>query len=357
MKRIAIDARMMQASGIGTVIQNVLRRLIKERPDWLFYVLGKASELMTYPWLNSDNVKCIYTEVPIYSLTEQLRIPSLIPSDTDLLWVPHYNIPVLYRGKMIVTVHDCFHLAMPEFVSSWHKRFYAKALFKAVAKKAQQIVCVSDFTRQELIRFTQVNQDKVHTIYNGVDAFWSQPSKNQQRLYQKPYILYVGNVKPHKNLRRLVEAFKQVAQQIPQDLLIVGKKEGFITGDAAVAQLAIQMEDRIRFTGFVSNEDLKNYYHYADMLVFPSLYEGFGLPPLEARKAGCQRIIVSDIPVLHEVYGDRVSYFNPRNIGDMAEKIQSELVQSKEQEVIEPSFDWDRCTKQYMTVIEQCLTD
>lgn len=356
MKKLTIDARMIHSSGIGTVIQNVTKRLVLSHPEWSFSLIGSAKELNQYDFARQSNVEIIATEIPIYSIQEQLKIPHLVPKDSNLLWVPHYNIPVFYQGPVVATVHDVFHLAMPQFVGGTHKRLYAKLMFHEVAKKTKHIICVSQFTKQELMKYTSVNEDKISVIYNGVDEFWRLPLEQKEREYSRSYILYVGNVKPHKNLRRLVQAFNSIADQIPQDLIIVGKKEGFITGDSEVAKLAEMMGKRIHFTGFVSNEELKNYYHYADLLVFPSLYEGFGLPPLEAMSAGCKNVAVSNIPVLREIYGDSVVYFDPEDIASIATQIMKQLKEdNKQKKVPRLSFDWNSCAEAYACIMKNYL--
>lgn len=356
MKKLTIDARMIHSSGIGTVIQNVTKRLVLSHPEWSFSLIGSAKELNQHDFTRQSNVEIIPAEIPIYSIQEQLKLPHLVPKDSNLLWVPHYNIPVFYQGPIVATVHDVFHLAMPQFVGGPHKRLYAKLMFHEVAKRTRHIICVSQFTKQELMKYTGVNEEKISVVYNGVDEFWRLPLEQKKREYDRPYILYVGNVKPHKNLRRLVQAFQSIADQIPQDLIIVGKKEGFITGDSEVAKLAEMMGERIHFTGFVSNEELKNYYHYADLFVFPSLYEGFGLPPLEAMSAGCKNVAVSNISVLKEIYGDSVVYFDPEDITSIANQIVEQLNKGgTEIKAPQPSFDWDSCAKAYARIINDYL--
>lgn len=354
--KITVDARMLHSSGIGTVIQNVLKRLISLCPEWDFYILGNKNEIKEHDFLSAGNVIIVPTTVPIYSIQEQLTIPRLIPKDNNLLWVPHYNIPVLYNGPMVVTIHDVFHLAMPQYVGGIHKRIYAKLMFHTAVRKAKHIICVSNFTKEELIKYIHADMNKISVVYNGVDDFWGIPLENTAPIYGKPYVLYVGNVKPHKNLRRLVQAYEKIADQIPQDLVIVGKKEGFITGDPLVAKMAEKMPDRIHFTGFVSNKELKNYYHYADLFVFPSLYEGFGLPPLEAMKAGCKKIICSDIPVMHEIYGKSVQYFNPVDVNAIMDSMLSELDKKPISfSMVHDSFNWNTCANEYFKIMNQCL--
>lgn len=347
-KKVTIDARMLCSSGIGTVIQNVTRRLISIHDNWNFFIIASKTDVEKTEWLLRDNVTIIPTDTPIYSIKEQCVLPSLIPHDTDLLWVPHYNIPLFYKGKMVVTVHDVFHLAMPQFVKGFDKRIYAHFMFRMAVKKASHIICVSQFTENELIKYVHAGSNKISVIYNGVDPFWQEPMDCLHAIYKKPYLLYVGNVKPHKNLRRLIQAFQEIADRIPQDLVIVGKKDGFITGDPLVARMADLMPDRIHFTGFLSNEDLKNYYNFADALVFPSLYEGFGLPPLEAMASGCRKVICSNIPALREVYGDSVEYFNPLDVHSLSQVILNTLA-DKTLKMIPDSilFNWDICASKY----------
>ncbi|WP_444224918.1 glycosyltransferase family 4 protein [Dialister succinatiphilus] len=354
MSNITIDARMIRASGIGTVIENVLKRLIPMREDLQFHLIGNVEELDSLPLCHTTPVDSNPIVVPIYTIKEQVVMPGAIPSDTDLLWVPHYNIPLIYRGKMIVTIHDLAHLALPQF-GRLDKRIYAQIMFHEAVKKAAHIVCVSHFTERELIKYTGVNQKKITVIYPGVDEDWYQVSVEPSP-YQKPYILYVGNVKPHKNLKTLIQAFKMIKERIPHDLVIVGKKDGFITGDRNVCQLSGVLGDRVHFTGYVTRSELKQYYHHADLFVFPSLYEGFGLPPLEARAAGCKRIICSDIPVTREIWGNGVLYFQPEDVPDLARKI-VEAVNSptKGKAGMPLPCNWDEHVRQFDRILDSCL--
>lgn len=211
---------------------------------------------------------------------------------------------------MIVTVHDLAHLALPEINKGMLKRLYANGMFRVVCRKADQIACVSRFTIAELRKYVpSVDARKIHLVYNGVDESWYHIPL-APRLHPRPYLIFVGNIKPHKNLAFLVRAFQQVADLIPYDLVLVGKKDGFLTGDHNIGNLVKGWEQRIHFTGWVTDEQLQQYVAQSEAMVFPSLYEGFGLPPLEAMAAG-RRVLVSDIPVMREVCGDAAWYFDP----------------------------------------------
>lgn len=113
---VAVDVRMARDSGIGTYLRSVLPRLVALRPDTFFYLIGDAAYLSSLPWAKSGNIGIIDCRVPIYSIAEQMHVPSKVPAGVDLLWVPHFNVPLSYRGRLLVTVHDLFHLAMPKLV-------------------------------------------------------------------------------------------------------------------------------------------------------------------------------------------------------------------------------------------------
>lgn len=353
MKNITVDARMINSSGIGTVIKNILKRMIVLKPEWKFFILGDLLELEKYNFLKYDNVKLISCNAPIYSIKEQIELIKKIPKETDIMWSPHYNIPVFYKGKLIVTIHDVFHLAMPQFVKGIHKRLYAKFMFRMIRCKANKIICVSNFTASELEKFVDVDKNNIKVIYNGIDEDWFNVKRGKS-VYHKPYLLYVGNVKPHKNLVNLVKAFSLVKDKIPHDLIIVGKKEGFITGDKAVYNLVQSTSNRIIFTGYINDILLKQYYKQADLFIFPSLYEGFGLPPLEAL-ATDTKVICSKILVFKEVCKNMVDYFDPLNINNISECIIKTLKNKNKYKIDKNNlylYNWNRCIEEYVKIID-----
>lgn len=354
MKNITVDARMINSSGIGTVIKNILKRMIVLKPEWNFFILGNLLELRKYDFFKQNNVKLISCEAPIYSIKEQIELIKKIPKETDVMWSPHYNIPIFYKGKLIVTVHDVFHLAMPQFVKGIHKRLYARFMFNMVKYKANKIICVSNFTASELEKYVSIDKNKVEVVYNGIDKEWFNVNL-EKPVYDKPYLLYVGNVKPHKNLINLVKAFELIKDKIPHDLIIVGKKEGFITGDKNIFKLTEKMSDRIIFTGYIDDNLLKQYYKQADLFIFPSLYEGFGLPPLESLATGT-RVICSDILVLKEICKNMVDYFEPLDIDSISRCIIKNINNKKNDSIINfYDYNWNICVRKYIEVIESII--
>lgn len=317
MPKVVVDARMINSSGIGVYIKNILHEIFTEKLlTYEFYLMGTECELKEEFGVYSS-IKYIYVDSPIYSIKEQKDFLKKIPSDTTLFWSPHYNIPLFYKGKLLVTVHDVFHLRKDINNNSLVKQIYAKALFNFVSKKADKIITVSDFTKNEYLSYVnEGDRDKVNVIYNGVDTTWY---LNKQKVETK-YMVYVGNVKPHKNLLRLIKAFKSIKDEIPHNLIIIGKRDGFITPDNIVLGEAEEIPDRIHFTGYLEDNELREVVASADFLVYPSLYEGFGLPPLEAMACGCP-VLASKAASIPEVCKDYVEYVDPYDINDIANGI------------------------------------
>jgi glycosyltransferase involved in cell wall biosynthesis len=257
---------------------------------------------------------------------------------------------------MLVTFYDLFHLAMPKLVGGRHKRFYAKLMFHMVRWRALAIITISQFSKDEFWRFIGPTRQSIIPIHLGVAKSWFD-IKPSARPYSKKYILFVGNIKPHKNLSRLVKAFNLILNRINHDLVIVGKKEGFITGDTLVADLATRLGSRVEFTGYVDDAALHQYFAHAEVMVFPSLYEGFGLPPLEAMAAGCP-VLVSNVGPMPEVCGDAALYCDPYNVDDIAQKLFTILNDDTLRETLRQrglerahSFTWDKCIAQTCDVI------
>jgi glycosyltransferase involved in cell wall biosynthesis len=353
---IAIDVRWINASGIGTYISHVVPGIVNTLTSERFTLIGNPKDIEKLGISSSHRVQIIAASSKMYSLYEQVEMPRLIPADTRLYFSPHYPIPLLYRGKVLVTIHDVFHLAMPKLVGGIHKLLYAKLMFAQVCKKAAAIITVSRFTKSELQQYLPAPLPPIHTIHLGVDASWfTVPESNP--IYPRPYLVFVGNIKPNKNLVSLIQAYISVLSVIPHDLVIVGKKSGFITTDSQVYKLASKHPDRIIFTDVLPDQDLKRYVKGATALIFPSLYEGFGLPPLEAMACACP-VLSSDRASLPEVCGEAALYCDPENIEDIARqivRIASDIPLQEELRakglVQAQRFVWSKCVDQTVEVI------
>lgn len=358
MNKITIDVRMINSSGIGTYLKNVVPFIINEKFKIVF--IGKRDEISDLGWDRYDNTEIRECNYKIYSLKEQLFLKRKIPKDTDLIWIPHFNAPIRLNGEVLITIHDAFHLAMPEKVGGKLKQFYAKKLYEESITNAKEIITVSNFSMNELHKYLKIDTNKrINTIYNGVSSEWFYA---ENKNVTNPYIIFVGNVKPHKNLGVLLEAYRKIKDEVKLDLLIVGKKEGFINGDNNLLKQQIsELDDKVIFTGYVTDEEIKNYVSGADMMVFPSVYEGFGLPPLEAMACGTPTII-SNAASMPEICEDASLYFDAKNPNELAEKIKKVYSNTKLREsyinkgmLQAQKYNWEKSAQEHIKLIKELI--
>lgn len=347
--KVAIDARMINASGIGTYIQNLVKNNCYD------IALGNREELKNIKEID----QIIEFNSPIYGIKEQLKFPykELKELKPDLLHIPHYNVPIFYRGNMIVTIHDTTHLILDEFLPSKLAKIYASIMMRIAIKKAKVILTVSENSKRDLIKFFKVDEKKIIVTYLGVKENIIEKTKEEvEYLYErfniprdKKILMYVGNLKPHKNLERLLHSFSQLKNKNDCTLLLVGKAfEKYNILENVEEELKIKQN--VIHTGTVSEEELTDLYNLIDVFVFPSLYEGFGLPVIEALRCGT-KVVCSNTSSLPEVGGNVVSYFNPRDINEMTKAIEKELEKTDTDEDRQKriawakTFDWKKTTE------------
>lgn len=350
--KVAIDARMIKMSGIGTYIQNLIKN------DCYNITLGKKDEVETI----SKKVENIEFDAPIYGIKEQLKFPykRLRKEKIDVLHIPHYNVPIFYRGKMVVTIHDLTHLIFPEFLPNKFAYFYAKFMIWIALKKADKVITVSQNTKNDILKMFKVNPDKIEVIYNGVgEEFVKKDKEDIKYLYDKfnipkdkKIIMYVGNLKPHKNLERLLEAYSQIENKENTCLMLVGKafEKYNVLKDR---EIELGINNQVIHTGIVTQEELVDLYNLADLFVFPSLYEGFGLPILEALACGTP-VICSNTSSMPEVGGEVVEYFEPLDVKDIKDKIEKYNECNIDKEKVEKQlakFSWKKGYYETMEVI------
>jgi glycosyltransferase involved in cell wall biosynthesis len=360
---IAVDARMVADGGIGTYLQNVLPRVARSRPEWRFTALGDSTRLRPIV-AETSNVALAKTGARIYSVREQVELPLRCPRDADLYWAPHYNIPILLRKPLVVTVHDVCHLALPEGAGGAGgalRRLYAKALFGAVRRRAKGVLFDSEFSRSEMRRLVGNSEGRTAVSHLGVDQAWFRAGESgAPRPLREPYLVYVGNMKRHKNVPMLIRAYRQVQQRIPHRLVLIGRREG-LRADPEIEKEMRGADDRVIFTDELGPELLRQYVTHSDGFVTASLYEGFGLPALEAMATGCP-CVVSSAGSLPEICGDAALYCDPRNPESIAARI-LEIVTDDAVRVglIERghararAYSWDRCADTTAALLESAL--
>ncbi len=363
---------MIHNSGIGVYIRHYIKYVLGRNSFSKNTLIGRKVDLDKY-FSQFPNWEHIEADFPIYSVAEQLRLPFLVPA-CDVFWSPHYNIPLFpIRAKRhLVTIPDVYHLAYYETLSTAQK-IYARIVTNSAVYKADRISTISLYSKKEIQRFTGVASSKIEVIYLGIDNSMFHPItntnvRNQVKSdYNLPdqFILFVGNVKPNKNLQRLVEGFAKLLKELPDiKLVITGKQEGFITGDPTLfARIKTdkELDDRIIFTGYVESDDLPVLYSLAKLFAFPSIYEGFGFPPLEAMACGCP-VVASNATSIPEVCGDAALYVDPLSPDDIARGIRTvvtnstlrnQLIQSGYQQC--GQYNWNKSSEQFVALIDKLL--
>lgn len=342
--RIGIDARFYGADskGLGRYTQKLIENLEKIylqkdavdddlENDQYFVFLRKENFAEYQP--KNKNFHKVEADYKWYSFSEQIDMPRLLYKyKLDLVHFPHFNVPIFYRKKFIVTIHDLILLHFPTIrgttlnpVFYWLKFLAYKITIGNAVKKAKKIIAVSNFTRSDILTNYSVSADKVAVTYEAGSETENYSQENVGKIdkygIMKPYLLYVGNAYPHKNLEKLVKSWQifDEKQKGKIKLVLVGKKDYFYNRLREIVE-----ENKIRniiFAGFVLDDDLDAVYKNAIAYIFPSLYEGFGLPPLEAMKNGLP-VISSNHKCLREIMGDSAYYFDAQKKEDIVRAIE-----------------------------------
>lgn len=360
--KIGIDARLLQETGVGRYIRNLIAELstLDKVNHYTVFLTKKSFASYSLP---NDRWKKVLADVHWHTVSEQLVMPRLFDAaGLDLVHIPYHNPPIFYRGPMVLTIHDLtiLHfstgkattLPLPVY---WLKRLgYWVALWVGL-RKAKHIIAVSKSTRQEVIDHFGIPEHKITVTYEGVDTRMQKLPAKTTPLIQQPYILYVGNAYPHKNVETLLAAFRSVVGHTGKPKLVLVGGDDFFYRRLKETVKSIGLENDVLFFGLANDEDLVNLYSHAEVFVFPSFMEGFGLPALEALSLGCP-VLVSDIPVFHEILGKNAVYFDPKNISDLADKlgrILSGSVKQKKTVVSSvPSYSWRRMGEETLHLYE-----
>jgi glycosyltransferase involved in cell wall biosynthesis len=330
---IALDARMVGHSGIGTYIRGLFSGMTPEQLSQMC-LMGDPAKLP------AGAGKVIPAFEPIYGLREQFLMPRRLRSvKADVLHVPHYNIPLAHRGPLVVTVHDIIHLLFPEFSRLPLARYYADCFLSQVSRRADRILADSHCTKEDLVRFG-VPEKKIDVVYLAIEEKYRPVSKAEtdaclRRYGLAPgYFLYVGNLRPIKNIPRILEAYRLLTQRrkdVPP-LVMAGRDQ--------MRNLSAETKNNvmIKFTGEVRGEDLPALFSGASAFLFPSLYEGFGLPPLEAMASGCP-VVASQAGSLKEMLGDAALPVDPKNVPQMSDALERIILEpALRRELIEKGF-------------------
>ena len=366
--RIAIDCRWIfpKISGIGKHTENLVSGLSKV--DHHNHYLLLKEPLVSYG---------------IFSLANQIRFPRLLKRlDVDIYHSTNFMIPLFIPRtiKVVVTIHDLIPFRFPQYTPQAKKTkflWFFRRIMKMIVKRADKIVTVSNNTARDLVEFLNVPRDKISVVYNGISHDFFEESvtkvsdpkiKNESGYIPTPkslvwgYILFVGRADPYKNLIGLIKAYAKLLQDygLSNKLLVVGEEDPRYKD---VSQLVeeLGLKDKVIFYGYTDSKTMVNLYQNAGILVLPSLYEGFGLPPLEAMACGIP-VIVSNTPALVETVADKAIVVDPHDIDELAKAIYNVLTDkilrdkmSREGREHAKKFTIDFMARETLKVYEGCI--
>jgi len=345
--KIAVDCRMLEMSGIGNYLENILHYWLK-RNDLSFLLIGNTKKIKKLSL--SDNCEILHCETPIFSVKEFLCFPTKKINQCDVFFCPNYNIPSGIKIPIYLVIHDVVFWDVENLVSPIGKAIRRFFLKRAI-HLSNKIFSVSEFSKNRIIYHFNCKAEKVIVGYNGINyELLKYQNADLQPIFDFKYFIFVGNIKKHKGLDVLLSAYeniidsslssflqkqespeiKEIAGQARNDnttfnkpkLVIVGNFENFKTKDKKLIRIFQKQTENIIFTGKIDNFTLFSLIKNSVALIQPSVYEGFGLPPLEALFLGT-KVILSDIDVFKEIYSNLpVIFFQKSNVNDLQIKMQ-----------------------------------
>ena len=373
----ASRAQIAKRSGVENYTLNLLRELLKvdQNNFYRLYVQPQASSFFSSLESRASNFELRTISWPRLWTQAGLALECLL-NPPDLLFVPAHTIPLIRRPglKTVVTIHDVgFQEFLEQYQSRWW-RLYGGRISNFAARTATHVIAVSQSTKRDLIEKLGVASEKITVVHEGVDHSRFAPNPKSHRSGGSPladipnpktdddYLLFVGTVQPRKNLVRLIEAFSILNSQFSTLNLVIAGKEGWLTEEIYAAPKKFGVEDKVKFLGYVPTDEIVSLMRGARALVFPSLYEGFGLPVLEALVCGCP-VVTSNVSSLPEVAGEAGILVDPYDTEEIARGIKKvlELSEEERQDLIREGlkqaqkFSWEKAARETREVFERIL--
>lgn len=370
--RIVVDARKAADYGIGTYIRRLGAACARLAPQDEFVFLGRVEDPAAgddggsggMPPLSGPNISWEPNPSANYSLGELISVSRQVRAlGGDVFHAPHYVYPLMLPCPGVVTVHDCIHLRFPRQLPNPGAGIYARLMLRHAVRAADRVIAVSQATRADLIELVDADRGKIEVIPHGCDPFFlaAVPAEELEQMRRKhglerPFLLSVTNIKPHKNLKRMLQAFGQLHGDYPDlELVIAG---GSLHNHPELQEICGEcgIGERVRSLGFLPKGDLRALYNMAEIFVFPSLYEGFGLPPLEAMACGTP-VVASRSSAIPEVVGHSGLLVNPYRVDAIAEAVRSLLENDGFRHALGAQgrrrareFDWDDTARRVLDV-------
>ncbi len=374
---IAIDARRIRDFGIGTYIRSLVHALAALDTENRYTLVSHPGDIRTLAGL-PDNFHTALCDRDDHDVLDHVAFPMLLHSlSPDLVHIPLARVPLLMIRPYVVTIHDLANLFFEDNASKLRMQL-RRYRFRRGLVRAERVIAVSEATRRDCQAMLGIPPERLCRVYNAPDPGFlacgerggEEGAEERQRILERyqiehPFLLYAGNIRRHKNVPRLVEAFAVLREQLAGHpvynelrLVIIGDT---ISQYPAVRHAVIRskMEHVVRFLGFVPFETLRCFYQSAAAFVFPSRYEGFGLPPLEAMACGTP-VVTSNVSSLPEVVGDAAVLVNPENVFDIARGLRDVLLDENLRESLirkgreqAARFSWDRTARQVLDIYLQ----
>lgn len=355
------EANVEKKVGISEFAYRILQEFYK-KSEVRFHIYLKSAPRDEMP---AENTNWRYRVVGPRKFWTQLGLPlSLfrVSQRPDVFFSPTHYAPRFSPVPCVIAVMDISYVFYPEMFKNRDMRQLISWTSYSV-RKAKKIITISQSSKNDIIKYYKVSESRVEVVYPGVkERFMNKKLDGKNFRHQAitgKYILFVGTLQPRKNIQRLIEAFSKL-QKDKLQLVMVGKK-GWMYRDILRAPKKFGVEKKVIFLDFISDENLPQLYENAQCFVLPSLYEGFGLPILEAMKYGCP-VLTSNISSLPEVGGEAALYFDPYNVNDMAEKIDRVLSDSNlRKDMIEKGkkqvkkFSWEKSAEKVLAVLEDVV--
>jgi len=278
----------------------------------------------------------------------------------DVLFVPAHTIPLFNPSKVVVTVHDIGFEHFPELYP-WADKLYHRLTIRFIKRFADQIITVSEYSKKDIRDYYKIPSEKIRVVLNGFDSVNYRKLDSPASPLGNPYILFIGRLEEKKNIPRLVNAFGKFKSKNPEDkhkLVLIGKRGfGFERVQKNIIENNLQTE--VIFPGWIDDKDLPIWLNCADLFVFPSLFEGFGIPVLEAMASGCP-VICSNATSLPEAAGEAALLFDPENEHEIVEKMEQVLLKPEVAADLRrrgfdraQNFSWEKCARQTLQVIRE----
>ncbi len=327
--RIGIDARLWNETGVGRYIRSIFEYLpqVDDKNEYIWFFRQKEFNEIKFPL---PHWKKTLADIRWHSLKEQLLLPKIFTKEQlDLLHFPYFSFPIFYKGKFVITIHDLIFdhyksgraSTLPYPIYLIKKIGYHFILQKAI-DKASKIITISENSKHEIINHYHADPGKIVVTYESgsLEIPENATSNNSKIKKQKPYILYVGNAHPHKNVESLINSMSLIRKRLPKLKLIIIGSDNFFFPKLANYIKVQKMQNAAILIGEVPNQKLSLWYQNAECFVSASYMEGFGIPILESMSVGCPTVL-SDIPIFHEIAGPAAAYFDPESPQSIANKI------------------------------------